>query len=80
MDKRDRQRLLTLMTGQIISERISFPLACAILNISDVGACVLVPDAAVIPEVFTLVMDKTGSSRACSVRWKSKNRIGVSFQ
>jgi len=52
---RRHPRYLTLRTGKIEcqGERID----CAVLNVSAAGACLLVPNAADLPDSFELVVD-----------------------
>jgi hypothetical protein len=57
----------------------SAPVDCAILDISDDGACILVPNDADIPTTFCLTMDRIKITVGCQLRWKARNRIGVSF-
>ena len=79
-NKRKQTRVLSLKTATIKSETMELVILCAILNMSEAGACILVPDPAEIPETFDLVVDPTGSKFTCTVKWRSENRIGVSFQ
>jgi hypothetical protein len=53
---------------------------CAVLNISESGACVLVPLDAEVPETLNLAIDKVGGEHACSVVWRSGSRIGMKFR
>lgn len=77
---RKQPRALTLKTAKIKFDPMQSAILCAILNISDAGACVLVSDPAEIPETFDLMIDPIGSNYTCRVEWRSENRIGVSFQ
>jgi hypothetical protein len=77
---RKQPRVLTLKTATIKFETMESAILCAILNISDAGACILVSDQAEIPETFELEIDPLGSNHTCRVEWRSENRIGVSFQ
>lgn len=77
---RKHPRALTLKTAKIQFEGMESAILCAILNISDTGACILVPDPVEVPETFDLVVDPTGSKYTCAVKWISENKIGVSFQ
>jgi hypothetical protein len=54
-------------------------IACAILDFSDNGACILVSDGAAIPAAFLLSVDGTKATHACVVMWRTRNRIGVHF-
>lgn len=77
---RRHPRTLTFMTGKINLPGVDPSIGCAILNVSDWGACILVPNADAIPRTFTLMVDPTEAIYQCHVRWKTGNRIGVSFQ
>ena len=79
VEKRRHRRALTLKTGKITTAKQSPVSDCALLEVTDAGACLLVPDAAAIPTTFTLTVDGTNTSHNCNVAWKSRNRIGVSF-
>jgi hypothetical protein len=78
-EARTSRRHLTLKTAKIVFEHTRSSVDCAILNISDGGACILVPRLADIPNAFRLVVDPDGKTYACSVRWKSGNRVGLAF-
>jgi hypothetical protein len=54
-------------------------ISCVVRNISVEGAAIDVPNPAVVPPRFRLVMAKDSSVRECSIAWIQKNRIGVSF-
>jgi flavin reductase (DIM6/NTAB) family NADH-FMN oxidoreductase RutF len=75
MDERRREaRLLTLKAGAIRSAGAPASIDCAILDISDGGARILVP-------VNTeLAIDPSRESYSCKLAWKSGSTIGVSFQ
>jgi hypothetical protein len=79
IEARKNLRHLTLKTAKIVFDDMSSPIDCAILNISDGGACILVPRLAEIPDVFRLVVDPNGTTHLCGVRWKSGNRVGLAF-
>jgi hypothetical protein len=78
-DKRRHARHLTLRTAKIFSDRSVTGIDCAIVNISDGGACILLSDPGAIPNVFDLAIDNDGNVRGCRVAWRSGNRIGVAF-
>ena len=80
LNLRTQPRELTLKTAKIKCEATNSVILCAILNINDAGACILVSDQTDIPETFDLTIDPIGSNYTCRVVWRSDNRIGVSFQ
>ena len=67
---RKAPRQLTLKTAKIVAEHTSSLVDCAILNVSDRGACILVPRFAEIPNAFRLIVDPDGKIYDCSVPWK----------
>ena len=79
MDKRRAQRHLTLRTGRILAEDGQGTVDCAVLNISQTGACILVPAGTMIPEGFELAIDCETMVRNCQVVWRDGPRIGLSF-
>jgi hypothetical protein len=74
---RTQERHRTLKSGKIIFNRKASVVDCTIRNVSEGGACLLVDSVAGIPESFDLAIDQT--VRSCTVKWKSANRIGVTF-
>ena len=79
-DRRHKQRHLTLKTAKITSPDLDLAVDCAILDISESGARILLPDGAEPPDTFDLVMDPDGQVKCCRVMWKAGKSIGVSFQ
>ena len=53
---------------------------CQVTNISQQGAAIDVPNAAYVPERFTLMLKKDRLVRPCRIVWIMNNRIGVAFQ
>ena len=52
---------------------------CAIFDISDGGACLLLPKGVEVADTFLLTVDPTGVSYACRVAWRAGHRVGVSM-
>ena len=52
---------------------------CRVVNLSDAGAAIDVPDAAHIPNSFQLMMESDRSVLDCRIAWIKRNRIGVQF-
>jgi hypothetical protein len=70
---------MTLQSGAVHFKDDASPIKCAILNISEGGACLLVPNTAYIPNAFDLAIDFTGRKYACRVAWKTATKLGVLF-
>jgi hypothetical protein len=79
-NRRQWQRQLTLKTAKIRSPDLPSGVDCAILDISEGGACILLPAGAAVPDTFDLSMHSGGQIYLCRVMWKVGHRIGVSFQ
>ena len=55
------------------------PRGCTVLDISQGGACLGV-DPMPLPEKFTLLLSANGNvRRACVLKWRRDNEIGVQF-
>jgi hypothetical protein len=52
---------------------------CRLVNISEMGAAVEVPDPAYVPSHFQLMTEKDRVIRNCRLIWIKQNRIGVAF-
>jgi hypothetical protein len=53
---------------------------CQIVNISNDGAALDVPEAVYIPARFRLMTERDRVVRNCRIAWISENRIGVEFE
>ncbi len=53
---------------------------CQIINISEHGAAILVPDPSNVPNRFQLMTKKDRVIRSCMLIWIIGNRIGVMFE
>jgi hypothetical protein len=56
-------------------------LPCTLVDISDTGARLVIDDARVVPNRFTIAMTEQGVPRRhCRLVWRGENEIGVSFE
>lgn len=78
-EQRKHERQLTLKTGNIHVAPAGHERDCAIVDISEGGACVLVENEVDIPDAFDLTFHHDGLTRACKVVWRNGHKIGVSF-
>jgi hypothetical protein len=76
---RGSPRELTLKTAKLHFEGAE-PIACAVLNVSHTGACILLSSTEGIPDAFELVLDFGGPTHVCSVAWRSKFKLGVWYR
>lgn len=75
--QRRHPRFLTLATGRIVNQGDAID--CAVVNVSVGGACLLVPDAAAVPDVFELVVDPGRIRVRCVGVWRHQHHLGVAF-
>jgi hypothetical protein len=73
-------RQLVLKTGRILSGPNQGSTDCAILNLSQGGACILIPASTLIADSFELFVDHHGSSYRCRVAWRNDCKVGVTFE
>ncbi len=76
-ERRRSRRTRTLKAGQILCPE-GQRLDCTVLDISDGGAKVRLPDNATCPAHFTLRLT-TGRSYRCELAWRGDSELGVRF-
>jgi hypothetical protein len=79
LERRKEERWLTFKTGMIRCDDSAIEIECAVLDISEGGACLLIPVGARIPDDFQIFIDPNQTVHTCKVSWRMGNRIGVSF-
>jgi hypothetical protein len=74
-----------------IREQVQFPAwidvgdgsqlrSCAVIDVSESGAQIMVPSAALLPKKFWLVLTKDGMRRRqCRMVWHSDTKVGVKY-
>jgi hypothetical protein len=77
--QRRSERHLTFKTARIVAHNHDYALECVVLNMSQHGACVLVPIGSRIEDRFTLFVDGSEEPHYCTVAWRDGSRIGVSY-
>jgi hypothetical protein len=78
-EQRKHERRLTLKTANIHLAGNGDKRECAVLDLSDGGACVIVASTTDVPDSFEMTTDRDGLTRACKVVWRRGNRLGLSF-
>jgi hypothetical protein len=78
LERRAQPRSLTLKTGKIVRAEEVRNIDCAILDICDGGARILVSDPTEVPQKFVLKVDHTQAIHVCERVWTDGNRIGLS--
>ena len=77
--QRRSERHLTFRTGRIVAAHHDYSVACVLLNMSEHGACILVPVGSKIEDHFSLFVDSDGETHRCTVAWREGARLGVSY-
>ena len=66
--------------GQIVDAGGVVVSECVTADISTSGAKLILPQPAVVPDSFVLILAKIGGvRRQCEVTWRDENSIGVQF-
>jgi len=80
MDEQRRDdRIIVLKTASIRDRGDKPEIHCAVLNVSESGACLLIPNDVALPTRFELAVDRDATSRPCAIVWREGPRIGVLF-
>ena len=79
VDNRKSTRELTLLTGRLLSPFAANSIDCAVLDISQSGACILLPKGTEAPDAFVLEIDRDPRARNCRIVWRNGCRMGVVF-
>jgi hypothetical protein len=79
-ENRRAPRELVLKTGKIHFGPTQGSIDCAILNLSQCGACIMIPSSEPIADSFELSIDHDGSSYRCTVAWRHDCKVGVRFE
>ncbi len=80
MDERRKiQRTRTLKSARIVFNHSSSVIDCTVRNLTNIGACLHVPDSLGVPESFELMFDSAHVRRRCTVVWRTDTKLGVSF-
>jgi PilZ domain len=53
---------------------------CTLQDLTSSGACLTLASTYAVPETFELTLDHGRSRRPCRVRWRTGDRMGVSFE
>ena len=77
-DRRRATRQRTLKRGTIRVGPAN-GIECAIPNMSEMGALLVLDSPRAVPNEFTLSTNPDGSGRQCEVVWRFTRKIGVQF-
>ena len=79
IERRSHPRLRAYIGAQIVFNQRRSVLDCLVRNISGEGARIEFTNTALMPEAFDLVMPSREQTRRVSVRWRSQDVAGVTF-
>jgi hypothetical protein len=79
-ERRTAARQRVYRTGIISFRDLGTTIECAVRNLSDTGACLLMTSPTSIPNEFDLALTRDKAPRHCRVVWRGENKIGVTFQ
>jgi hypothetical protein len=77
-EKRRRRRVRTRRAAWINIEGNAKPIRCVLWDVSEDGARLAPAQVGKLPDVFTLILDKTTAHR-CQVMWRKDAQLGVRF-
>ncbi len=79
-EMRRKPRRAFQYTARILADAAAPPRPCAISDISDSGARIILNSEADLPQQFVLLLTKEGRARRkCRVIWRTGSVVGVEF-
>ena len=64
----------------VVERRTAETLQCTLHNVTSTGACLTLASTYRVPDTFDLTFDHGRSRRPCRVKWRTDDRLGVSFE
>jgi PilZ domain len=64
----------------VIARRGAGKTQCTVHDLTSSGACLTLASTHQVPDTFELTFDKGRSRRPCRVKWRTGDRLGVSFE
>jgi hypothetical protein len=64
----------------VVMRRGATKLPCTLQDLTSTGACLTLADSHEVPDTFELTFDRSRSHRACRVKWRTGDKLGVSFE
>ena len=53
---------------------------CTLQDLTSTGACLTIASTHQVPDTFDLTFDRGRSHRPCRVKWRTDDKLGVSFE
>jgi PilZ domain len=80
MDERRRiARKRTLKSARMVFNHSGSVIDCTVRNLTEIGACLHVPDSLGVPDKFDLMLASSHERRPCHVVWRTDTKLGISF-
>ena len=64
----------------VVLRRGATRLQCTLHDLTSTGACLTLAGIDQVPDTFELTFDRGRSRRPCRVKWRTGDRLGVSFE
>ena len=64
----------------VVGGRAPTKVQCALVDLTSTGACLTLSSTYRVPDTFELTLDHGRSRRPCRVKWRTGDRLGVSFE
>ena len=64
----------------VVERRTAEKLQCTLHDLTSTGACLALASTYRVPDTFDLTFDHGRSRRPCRVKWRTDDRLGVSFE
>ena len=63
----------------VVGGRVVSKVQCTLQDLTNTGACLTLASTYRVPDTFELTFDQDRSRRSCWVKWRTGDRLGVSF-
>ena len=80
-ERRDVARTRVRHNAEIvITRRGATTMQCTLQDLTNTGASLTLASTTQVPDTFELTFDRGRSHRPCRVKWRTGDRLGVSFE
>jgi hypothetical protein len=63
----------------VVDRRTPEKVQCTVQDLTNTGACITLASTYRVPDTFELTFDHGRSRRPCWVKWRTHDRLGISF-
>ena len=80
-ERRDVARTRIRRNAEIVViRRGATTMQCTLQDLTSTGACLTLASTYQVPDTFELTFDRGRSRRPCWVKWRTDDKLGVSFE